>query len=190
MRFDRMELGLTNPTDWKKHWSWPKWKQKRRRERMRLQHHICARAPSFSWTQHKKWQISRCGKSWAVVSMISIQKLCILLYSARRAHEVQTALRLHWLQQVRMPVACFYQVYNLICSSQNHISNQVLVLKNVFATECTKSETQSWLWTCLRWHLRWHLMTFKMTIDDMCTTFVLRLYSMCSDRLHGQTETP
>lgn len=57
MRFDRMELGLTNPTDWKKHWSWPKWKQRRRRERMRLQHHICARAPSFSWTQHKKWQI-------------------------------------------------------------------------------------------------------------------------------------
>jgi len=45
--------------------------------------------------------MARCGKS-SVVSMISIQKPCILSYSARRAHEVQTALRLHWLQQVRL----------------------------------------------------------------------------------------
>ena len=184
MRFDRMELGLTNPTDWKKHWSWPKWKQRRRREEWDCNIifvpgllHSLGHSTKNGRSDGTLWQVIGCQYDFNTETMHPIIFCTTGTWGADCTSVTLTPAG-SIIFAICMPVACFYQVYNLICSSQNHISNQVLVLKNVFATECTKSETQSWLWTCLRWHLRWQL----MTIDDnwwhvhyICTTFVLHV---------------
>ena len=147
----------------------------------------CLCQGSFCWTQHKK------GRSEVVASH---ERLSVWFqYNNQACYQTSSYIILVFCPMGTWGADCTSVTLTpagsiifascmpvVICSSQNHISNQVLVPKNVSATECSKSESQSWLWTFLRCHLRWHLRYFKKPfddtwwhLDDIFTMFVLHV---------------